>query len=44
VKNITVVILGLFVVLAGFGLSSAADQDVKGSKDPSLLSRMPKDA
>lgn len=40
-KNITVVILGLFVVLAGFGLSSAADQDVKGSKDPSLLSRMP---
>lgn len=40
-KNVTVVILGLFVVLAGFGLSSAADQDVKGSKDPSLLSRMP---
>jgi len=41
VKNVTVAILGLFVVLAAFGLSSAADQDVKGSKDPSLLSRMP---
>ena len=40
-KNVTVVIFGLFFVLAGFGLSSAADQDVKGSKDPSLLSRMP---
>lgn len=40
-KNVIAVILGLFFVLAGFGLSQAANQDVKGSKDPSLLSRMP---
>jgi OmpA-OmpF porin, OOP family len=35
------VIFSLFFVLAGFGLSTAADQDLKGSKDPALLSRMP---
>lgn len=35
------VIFSLFFVLAGFDLSIAADQDVKGSKDHPLLSRMP---
>jgi hypothetical protein len=35
------VIFSLVFLLAGFGLSTAAEQDVKGSKDPSLLSRMP---
>ncbi len=40
-KNAMTVIFGLFFVLAGVGFSSAADQDVKGSKDPGLLSRMP---
>jgi OmpA-OmpF porin, OOP family len=41
VKNVMAVIFSLLFVLAGFGLSTAADQDVKGSKDPTLLSRMP---
>jgi hypothetical protein len=41
VKNAMAVIFGLFFVMAGFNLSSAADPDVKGSKDPGLLSRMP---
>lgn len=40
-KKVGVVILGLFIALAGFDLSMAADQDVKGSKDSPLLSRMP---
>jgi OOP family OmpA-OmpF porin len=40
-KDVTAVIFSLFLVLAGFGLSMAADQDVKGSKDHPLLSRMP---
>jgi len=40
-RNVTAVIFSLFFVLAGFGLSTAADQDVKGSKDHPLLSRMP---
>ncbi len=40
-KNVTAVIFSLFFVLAGFGLSLAADQDIKGSKDHPLLSRMP---
>ena len=40
-KNVMAVIFSLFFVLAGFDLSMAADQDVKGSKDHSLLSRMP---
>jgi OmpA-OmpF porin, OOP family len=35
------VIFSLFFVLATFGLSLAADQDMKGSKDHPLLSRMP---
>jgi outer membrane protein OmpA-like peptidoglycan-associated protein len=39
-KNVTAVIFSLFFVLAGFGLS-IADQDVKGSVDHHLLTRMP---
>jgi OmpA-OmpF porin, OOP family len=35
------VIFSLFCVLAIFGLSMAADQDMKGGKDHPLLSRMP---
>ena len=38
-KNVMAVIF--FFVLASFGLSLAAEQDVKGSKDHPLLSRMP---
>jgi outer membrane protein OmpA-like peptidoglycan-associated protein len=34
-------IFSLFFVLSSFGLSGAADQDVKGGKDHPLLSRMP---
>lgn len=33
--------LSLFFVLAYFGLSFAADTDLKGSKDHPLVSRMP---
>ncbi len=40
-KKVGAVILVLFIALAGFDLSLAADQDVKGSKDSTLLSRMP---
>jgi outer membrane protein OmpA-like peptidoglycan-associated protein len=40
-KNVMAVIFSLFYVLAGFGLSAAADLDVKGSRDHALLSRMP---
>jgi len=40
-KKAMAVIFSLFFVLAGFGLSTAADQDRKGSKDHPLLSRMP---
>lgn len=41
-KYVTAVILGLFFVLAAFGpVLAAADQDLKGSKDHPLLSRMP---
>ena len=40
-KNAMALIFSLFFVLAGFGLSIAADLDVKGSKDHPLLSRMP---
>src|SRR4030042_2039826 len=40
-KNVMAVIFSFFFVLAGFNLSMAADQDVKGSKDHPLLSRMP---
>jgi OOP family OmpA-OmpF porin len=39
-KNVMAVIISLFFVLAGFGLSAGADQDRKGSKDHPLLSRM----
>ncbi|MBI4690737.1 MAG: hypothetical protein HY754_10820 [Nitrospirae bacterium] len=40
-KKVMAVVFGLFFVLASFGLSMAADQDRKGSKDHPLLSRMP---
>jgi len=40
-KNIMAVIFSLFFVLVCFDLSIAADQDVRGSKDHPLLSRMP---
>ena len=40
-KKVMAMIFSLFFVLAGFGLSMAADQDVKNSKDHPLLSRMP---
>lgn len=40
-KKAVAVIFSLFFVLAGFALSMAADQDIKGSKDHPLLSRMP---
>jgi OmpA-OmpF porin, OOP family len=40
-KYVMAAIFSLFFVLAGFGLSTAADQDVKGSMDSPLLSRMP---
>ena len=40
-KNVMAVIFSVFFVLAGFDCSMAADQDVKGSKDRPLLSRMP---
>jgi outer membrane protein OmpA-like peptidoglycan-associated protein len=40
-KNVMAVIFSLFFVLAGFVFSVAAEQDVKGSKDHPLLSRMP---
>lgn len=40
-KHFLTLTLALFLALAGFGLSFAADQDVKGSKDHPLLSRMP---
>ena len=40
-KHATVLVFSLFFVLAGFTLSIAAEQDIKGSKDHPLLSRMP---
>jgi outer membrane protein OmpA-like peptidoglycan-associated protein len=40
-KNVMALIFSLFFVLAGFVFSVAAEQDVKGSKDHPLLSRMP---
>jgi len=40
-KNASALIFSLFFVLAGVGLSLAADPDLKGSKDHPLLSRMP---
>lgn len=41
IKNVMAVIISLFFVLAGFGLSAGADQDRKGGKDHPLLTRMP---
>jgi len=40
-KKTMTVIFSLFLMLASFGLSVAADKDVKGGKDHPLLSRMP---
>jgi len=40
-NKVIAVILCMFFVLAGFGLSTAADQDVKKGKDHPLLTRMP---
>ena len=40
-NNSLIVIFTWLFVLAGFGLVVAAEQDVKGGKDHSLLSRMP---
>ena len=40
-KNAIAVIFSLFIVLAGFDPAMATDQDIKGSKDHPLLSRMP---
>ena len=40
-KKVMAAIFSLFIVLANFGLSMAADQDEKGGKDHPLLSRMP---
>jgi OmpA-OmpF porin, OOP family len=40
-KKVMAVIFSLFLMLASFGLSVAADSDVKGSKDHPLLTRMP---
>lgn len=39
-RNMVRVLLGLILLLTGLGVS-AADQDVKGSKDHPLLTRMP---
>jgi len=40
-RNVAAVIFSLFFMLAGFGISTAADQDLKGGKDHPILSRMP---
>lgn len=40
-KTILATIFSIFFMLVGFDLSMAAEPDVKGSKDPGLLSRMP---
>jgi OmpA-OmpF porin, OOP family len=40
-KNVMAVIFSLFFLLTGFVFSVSAEQDVKGSKDHPLLSRMP---
>ena len=39
-KKVTAILMGLFFVMASFGIS-AAEPDKKGSKDHPLLSRMP---
>jgi hypothetical protein len=40
-RYVPALILSLFLVPAGFGFSFAVEQDVKGSKDHALLTRMP---
>jgi OOP family OmpA-OmpF porin len=40
-KKVMAALFSLFLVMASLGLSLAADQDIKGSKDHPLLSRMP---
>jgi OmpA-OmpF porin, OOP family len=40
-KKVIVLIFSLLIVLAAFSLSLAVDQDVKGSKDHPILTRMP---
>ncbi len=40
-KNVITVIFSLFLLLTGQGFSMQADQDIKGSKDHPLLTRMP---
>lgn len=40
-RKVMAAIFSLFLVLVSFGLTLAADQDVKGGKDHPLLSRMP---
>lgn len=40
-KNVLAVVLSLFFVLTGFGVMAAPEQDLKGSKDHPMLSRMP---
>jgi len=40
-KNKIAVILGLFLFTAGMGFPVTPEQDIKGSKDHPLLSRMP---
>lgn len=40
-KHVVAIIISLVLVLASFGLVVAAEQDLKGSKDHPMLSRMP---
>jgi outer membrane protein OmpA-like peptidoglycan-associated protein len=40
-KNVVTVIISLVILLAGQAFSMQADQDIKGSKDHPLLTRMP---
>jgi outer membrane protein OmpA-like peptidoglycan-associated protein len=40
-KNVILVIFSLFLLMAGESLSTVTAQDIKGSKDHPLLSRMP---
>ena len=39
--NVIRVLFTILFMLTGFSLAPAADQDIKGSKDHPLLSRMP---
>jgi OOP family OmpA-OmpF porin len=40
-KNVIIVIISLFFLMTGKGLSMVSEQDFKGSKDHPLLTRMP---